>query len=125
MPCRVYACACHTYSIYPTRQNHSLELMFAKFATAENCETFKPTKIYPRGVSCLKTILLHDNHFSNGSPHWGLNNRSSDYKSSPLPLSYAATCARAQKILRLLAKHLTRVNIERRQHHHRFLYLVI
>ena len=28
---------------YPTGQNHSLELMFAKFATAKNSEKFKPS----------------------------------------------------------------------------------
>ena len=32
--------------IYPTGQNFSLELMFAKFATAKNREKFKPTKTY-------------------------------------------------------------------------------
>ena len=28
--------------MYPTGQNYSLELMFAKFATAKNCEELNP-----------------------------------------------------------------------------------
>ena len=31
---------------YPTGRNHSLELMFAKLATAKNREKFKPFKTY-------------------------------------------------------------------------------
>ena len=31
--------------LYPTGQNDLLELMFAKFATAKNCEKLNPLKV--------------------------------------------------------------------------------
>ena len=72
--------------IYPTGQNHSLELIFAKFATAKNIEKFKPTK------TCIEYDL-------DASKHWSMlnlwemvdptaNHRPPDYKFVALPLIY-------------------------------------
>ena len=43
--------------IYPTGQNNSLELMFAKFATAKNREELNPQTFSSAGAICLSTTL--------------------------------------------------------------------
>ena len=42
---------------YPTGQNNSLQLMFAKFATAKNREKFNPLKVTSNGAIRLTTTL--------------------------------------------------------------------
>ena len=46
-----------TVDFYPTGQNDSLELMFAKFATAKTREKLNPLKFSAIGTICLKTTL--------------------------------------------------------------------
>ena len=53
-----------------TGQNHSLELMFAKFLTVKNREKLTPTKT---GSICLRTTLKMHNNCSKCNPHCDLN----------------------------------------------------
>ena len=53
--------------VYPTGQNYSLELIFAKYATAKN----RMINLPPKGASSLETTLKHDEQFIIGSPHGG------------------------------------------------------
>ena len=59
--------------LYPTGQNYSLELMFAKFATAKIANYLNQLK--PISNRCLlpKKTLKNDEHVSMGCPNWGLN----------------------------------------------------
>ena len=43
--------------IYPTGKSSSLELMFAKFATAKNREKLKMLIFSSSGIICLETTL--------------------------------------------------------------------
>ena len=58
---------------YPRGQNHSLELMFAKFATAKNCEKIYPLKLISNRIKLLENNTEDDKNSSNGSSHWDSN----------------------------------------------------
>ena len=47
----------HNYCMYPTGQNDSLELMFAKFAAGKNREKPSEKNAVPIGAICLKTTM--------------------------------------------------------------------
>ena len=66
--------------MYPTGQNFSLELMFAKFTTAKNREKLNPLKVSSNRCICLKTTLKMCKIIEQGLPNWVLNQQPSDYK---------------------------------------------
>ena len=57
-------------SYYPTGQNHSLELMFAKFATANKiAKDLNPLKLIANRCKLPENNNEDVSLFSNGSPH--------------------------------------------------------
>ena len=82
---------------YPTGQKYSLELMFAKFATAKIALESMP------GARCLKTTLLRSNILFNGYPDW--YSGSTKYRSNAHPSELPRHKCNSPKTLKWIAKH--------------------
>ena len=88
---------------YPTGQKYSLELMFAKFATAKNQEKLNPLTFSSSGAICLKTTLEKCILVKRVHSDWDSNLRPQGYKigykSDALPGSHRVSCFVVKKIL--------------------------
>ena len=92
---------------YPTGQRYSLELKFAKLATAKIAKDLNPLKFHPTCVSCLKTTLRNTNNLHKCCSDWDSNLQFSVNKSVTLPTE-----------LHLVGSlNIEPMNIGRRQYH--------
>ena len=90
---------------YPTGQKYSLELIFAKFATAKIAKDLNLLKISSASASCLKTTLKYSHILLNGCPDPGSNLRSLDFRSDALPTEQHRRLVILPKSLRLVPNH--------------------
>ena len=80
-----------TASPYPTGQNYSSELMFAKFATVKNCEKLNQLTFSSSGAICLKTTLEKFITVKRVHSDWDDSDYKAGYRSDALSLNYRAS----------------------------------